>query len=529
MMCVLSLRASASLAFPAIDVLTVPLNRVHVTAKKICGVSRPKVVRARGVVIFSSARPISLTPALPQILGQGEALDITATVSNDRGKKGVTWSLSPSVGSLSNQTQTSVVYQAPDSVTTNLILTITATSVANSSETTPLVIMLLAPGQQNVQPVSVNGGPVSGQPYLNGPFTTVLVCEPGTSSCQAIDGILVDTGSPGLRIFKSVLSIELPQVTQSGGSVNDCVAFVGQQFLWGTVASADVYLAGEGASGISVQLVADPTSYSIPTACSNGGIDADSQQIFPANGILGIGIEPTDCTSSGSNPCDPSSGTNPHPPYFVCFDGQGCAPTLLPKSQQVTNPVVAFSRDNNGDILEFPAVGTALPMVTGTITFGINTQPDNNIGSAMVFAIDAQSFFTTVFDDQPLTKSFIDSGSNELFFPNLTGIQVCSDGSSYCPTNPPIMLSGTNDGVNNVGSSSVNFQVDNYETDITNNPTDSAFGNIAAGANQSTPCQNGKGECSFDWGLPFFFGRRVFTSIDTQTVANEPKTPWWAY
>jgi hypothetical protein len=476
----------------------------------------------------STKPPLSLTPAIPQVLGEGEALNITAAVSNASNNGGVTWSLNPSAGSLSNQTSTSVIYQAPESVTNNFSVTITATSVANSKETAPLVVTVLAPGQQNVQPVSVNGGPVSGQSYLNGPFTTVLVCKPGTSSCQPIDGILVDTGSPGLRIFKSVLNIELPPITQSGGSVNDCVAFVGQQFLWGQVASADVYLAGESASGISVQLIADPTSYGIPTTCSNGGIDADSQQIFPANGILGIGIEPTDCTSSGSNPCDPNSGTNPHPPYFVCFDGQGCAPTLLAKSQQVTNPVVAFARDNNGDILEFPPVGTAMATVNGTLTFGINTRPNNDIGGARVFATDAQDFFTTVFDGQSLTKSFIDSGSNELFFPNLTAIQVCSDGNSYCPS-APIMLSATAEGANNAGTATVNFQVDNYETDIANNPTDSAFGYIAAGANQSAPCQNGQGACSFDWGLPFFFGRRVFTSIDTQTVANEPVTPWWAY
>jgi hypothetical protein len=303
---------------------------------------------------------------------------------------------------------------------------------------------------------------------------------------------------------------------------------VGQQFLWGEVASADVYLAGESASRISVQLIADPTSFTIPTSCSNGGIDADNQQVFPANGILGVGIEPTDCTSAGTNSCDPSSGTNPHPPYFICFDGQGCAPTLLPKSQQVTNPVVAFSRDNNGDILDFPAVGPALTAVTGTITFGINTQPNNDIRSAMVFAIDTQDFFTTVFSDRPLTKSFIDSGSNELVFPNLTGIHVCSDGNSYCPSQP-MMLSATDSGADTVGSVTVNFQLDNYEADIANNPADSAFGYIGGGANQSAPCQGGHGACSFDWGLPFFFGRRVFTSIDTQSVANEPKTPWWAY
>lgn len=404
-------------------------------------------------------------------------------------------------------------------------MTITATSVANSGEIALIVITVQAPGQQNVQPVTVNGGPFTGENYINGPFTTVLVCEPGTSICQSIDGILVDTGSPGLRIFGSALQISPPAVTQSGGTVNDCITFGGGQFFWGEVVSADLYLAGESARGISIQVVADPTTFSIPTSCSNGSSDGAEHPAF--NGILGIDTEPTDCTFSGSNSCDPSSGASPHPPYYVCFDGQGCGTTLVPKAQQVANPITAFAQDNNGSILEFPTVGTAMANVSGTLTFGINTQLNNNIGGATVYAV-SDSVFTTVFENQQLTNSFLDSGSNELFFPNFAAIALCSDGSSYCPPGP-VLLSAENEGANNVGTRTVNFQVDNYENDIDDNPGDAAFGNIAAGGDQNTPCQNGKGSCVFDWGLPFFYGRKVFTSIDTQTVANEPNPPWWAY
>ncbi len=469
--------------------------------------------------------PASLTPAVPQVLTLGQTLDITAVVANDASKKGVTWSLNPSTGSLSNQTSMSVIYQAPDTVTSNFTVTVTATSVANSAETAPLVISVLAPGQQNVQSVSVNGGPVTGENYINGPFTTVLVCEPGTSICQSIDGILVDTGSPGLRIFGSALQISLPAITQSGGTVNDCITFGGGQFFWGEVVQADVYLAGESARGISIQVVADPTTFSIPTSCSNGSLDGADHPAF--NGIIGIDTEPTDCTFSGANSCDPSSGASPHPPYYVCFDGQGCGTTLVPKAQQVVNPITAFGQDNNGSILEFPAVGTAMASVSGTLTFGINTQLNNNVGTATVYGV-SNSSFTTVFANQQLTNSFLDSGSNQLFFPNFAGITLCSDGSSYCPASP-VLLSAQNEGANNVGTGTVNFQVDNFENDITDNPGDAAFGNIAAGGDEDTPCQNSKGSCMFDWGLPFFYGRKVFTSIDTQTVADQPTTPWWAY
>jgi hypothetical protein len=471
---------------------------------------------------------ISLSPNVPQVLNQAMALTVSAVVSNDPSKKGVTWSLSPNVGSMIYQTSTSTTYQAPDNVTKNFIVTLTATSVANPIETAPLVITVVAQGQQNVQPIAVDGGPNPNQPNLNVPYTSVLICAPGTSNCQTIDGILVDTGSVGLRIFRSELSIPLQPINLSGGSLNACASFANMQFLWGQVAPADVYLAGERASGISVQLIGDPTEFSIPGSCSNGGTDANSQQVFPGNGILGVGDEPTDCTASGVNYCDPNSVSNPPPKYFVCFGSQGCAPTLLSKVQQLANPVAAFTTDNNGEIVEFPPVGTAMATIAGTMTFGINTQSNNGLGSATVFAIDTHNFFTTVFGGQDLTKSYIDSGSNELFFPNIPGIQLCSDGSSFCPANPPALLSAMNEGANNVGTGTVNFQVDNYQTDIENNPGATAFGYIAASGGTSS-CQNGEGECTFDWGLPFFYGRRVLTSIDLETVANEPKTPWWAY
>ena len=61
---------------------------------------------------------------------------------------------------------------------------------------------------ENVQPIAVNGGPTadssSGHTYPNVAFTSVTVCVPGTSNyCQTIDGVLVDTGSVGLRLAPS--------------------------------------------------------------------------------------------------------------------------------------------------------------------------------------------------------------------------------------------------------------------------------------------------------------------------------------
>ena len=496
----------------------------------ICGLTMAVAVVLLAGCTSTPIQPagISLAPNVPQVLNQGEALTVSAVVSNDPNKKGVMWSVSPNMGSLLYQTPTSVTYLAPETVSSNFIATLTATSLANPMETAPLVVTVVAPGQQNVQPIAVDGGPNPNQTHFNVPYTSVLICVPGTSNCQTVDGILVDSGSVGLRLFKSQLSIPLQSISLSGGSLNACQSFANMQFLWGEVAPADVYMAGERATGISIQLIADPTEFSIPMDCSNGGTDADSPQIFPGNGILGVGDEPTDCTLAGVNYCDPNSASSPPPTYFVCFGSQGCAPTLLPKGQQLANPIAAFATDNNGEVLEFPSVGTAMTAVGGTLIFGINTQPNNGVGAATVFAIDSKNSFTTIFSGQQLTMSYVDSGSNELFFPNVTGISLCSDDFSYCPTNPPILLSAMNQGANNLGTGTISFQVDDFESDTENNPGAAAFGFIAS-SDGNPPCQNGQGACTFDWGLPFFYGRRVLTSIDLQTVADEPETPWWAY
>ena len=69
----------------------------------------------------------------------------------------------------------------------------------------------------NVIPITVNGALCSANSYLNKPCVSVTVCTPGTSTCQTIDDILLDTGSYGLRIFKQALTVSLPQVTGAAG------------------------------------------------------------------------------------------------------------------------------------------------------------------------------------------------------------------------------------------------------------------------------------------------------------------------
>src|ERR1700730_4439063 len=59
----------------------------------------------------------------------------------------------------------------------------------------------------NSAAIVVNAGPAGN--YANGLFTTVTICASGTSNCQAVSGVLVDTMSFGVRILSSAITSTL--------------------------------------------------------------------------------------------------------------------------------------------------------------------------------------------------------------------------------------------------------------------------------------------------------------------------------
>ena len=475
---------------------------------------------------------VTLTPNAPQTLNQATTLDITAAVSNDTNGDGVSWSLSPNVGSLSAETTTSVTYNAPSSVTSNTQVTITATSILKSSAVATLEVTVLPSGAgSNVAATFINGGVAP--PYPNGIFTSVTVCSPGTTSCQTVDGVLVDTGSEGLRLLQSAVpTLALPNVQDaSGDTVENCVSFLDGSFLWGPVVQADIKIGGEVASAVPTQIISSSNS-GIPSGCSGTGVLVNTLDTLGANGILGIGSEPTDCFLQGANFCDNSQG-GIIPVYWLCPNGScgaGDQAAAVPASEQVTHPVVLFATDNNGTVLTLPSLTSAASSVSGTLTFGVQTQTNNEVGSQQILVQDGNDNITTTFQGQGLIFSFLDSGSNGYFFPSAS-IPVCSDNNAFfCP--PGLTpLSAINQDINGA-ISTVNFNIDNSDNLFNNNPNDSAFATLAGPLGTANTCSDGsQGQsCSFDWGIPFFYGRSVFTTIDGQPMANTlPLAPWWAY
>lgn len=392
----------------------------------------------------------------------------------------------------------------------------------------------------NILSIAVNGGPtanqIGGSLYANGAFASATICAPGsTSNCVTVNNLLVDTGSTGLRVLASaVSSLNLPGVNASNGSAAyDCASFVDGSYLWGPVVQADVTLGGETADKTPIHVISSATT-GIPSTCSNGSTqNENSQSALGANGILGVGSEPTDCGSI----CAPGSGltTAPYPAYYSC-SGSTCNPAFVAVADQVTDPVVLFPTDNNGVIVELPAVSGSAASVTGSLIFGIGTESNNQLPSgASIFTLTCGEFGTE-FDNQNFSinsncsgsGSFIDSGSNGLYFPNVSNIPTCPSNSPvgdisgfYCPTSTE-NLSATMEGANGTNKS-VNFSVANAENLFTGTSTESdAALPTLAGTNPS-----GVG---FDWGLPFFYGVNVYSSIDGQSVPSGlPAAPWWAY
>jgi hypothetical protein len=375
------------------------------------------------------------------------------------------------------------------------------------------------PSGPNVQAVTVDTGPSGliskGTTAVNTLYTSVTICIPGTSNCQTIDHIQVDTGSSGLRIINSELSLSLPQKKDSTGtnSLAECVQFVDGS-SWGTLRSADIKISGETASNQVVQVIGDP-AFTVPTACT--GTAENDVGAFGANGILGVGPFIQDCGPS----CTVQGGGV----YFSCTTASNCIDTAMPLAAQVSNPVASFATDNNGVLIQVGSVSGTAASVSGFLIFGIGTQGNNGLGSAKVFTLSTSGAvagsLTTTYKGSSLTQSFIDSGSNALFFPDT--IPTCTTNPAngfYCPTST-LNLTATIVGVNGT-SAAINFSVDNANSLFPSSTTVAAASALAAPSTavNSAPDPSGfDGSLTFDWGLNFYYGRSVFTAIENQNTS----------
>lgn len=366
----------------------------------------------------------------------------------------------------------------------------------------------------NVAAIAVESGPGGN---VNIPYVSVTVCMPGTRQCTTIDHVMVDTASVGLRLFASLVTpkLTLPPHTIGGSTtISECAHFL-NTVGWGDVRLADVEISGEHAPSVPIQLL-DANYAPVPHDCGTDPVlstttdKATNTQALTANGILGVGL----FTHDGQM-------------YFNCTPpSTGCL--LVPPgnsypspSQQVQNPVRLFaSGNNNGVIVQLPALPTgAATLAQGFLIFGVNTQANNRLGSANVVPTNANGFFTTEYRGVTYSNSFLDTGSNGLYFADpaplvLAGTCHVAQSNFYCPGSPQSLTATVQLASS---KSSVGFSVDNADT-LFRQGNSYAFSNLGG-----TMAAN-----YFDWGLPFFFGRSVYSvmegsSVNTgSTVLNGP-------
>ncbi|WP_286773238.1 MULTISPECIES: DUF3443 family protein [unclassified Sphingomonas] len=412
----------------------------------------------------------------------------------------------------------------------------TANTPASAPTPTPTPTSTPTP-LANFTTVTIDAGPAAlaagpnGYTATNLPYVSVTLCVHGTQTCQTIDHVLLDTGSTGLRIIKSVLNANmlagLPhQTSPAGNPVGECYQYV-DGYVFGSVRTADFSIGGESVASMPFQVIADDGAFqTAPASCSSGGGTAlTTVQEFGANGIIGVGTMATDCASA----CMVNGGSGAAT-YYDC-PTSGCATVIARAAntsapfQQLPNPVAAFAVNNNGTIVSLPAVPpTGAATLTGTVYFGIGTQTNNGLGNARILTTDSAGDLTATYKGTQLPNSFLDSGSNLYYFVD-SGIPMCTQTnftSFYCPPSP-LALAVTLTGVN-AATADASFTLYNAYTQ----PAASANAIPGIGANPNAVTGFHAIQRSFDFGLPFFYGRNVATAIEGR-AAGGIAGPFYAF
>lgn len=349
-----------------------------------------------------------------------------------------------------------------------------------------------APSAPNQLPVVVGAG-VGSSPQMNRPLASVTICVPGTSTCQSINNVLVDSGSTGLRLFESAVSIALPlEQLSPTNAFYECQG-LDAGYMWGPLATADVKLSGEVASSTPIQLMGD-TTYTPPASCAN---PLSSPRDIGFNGILGV---------AGQTDCGSSCFSGPVLYYYQCLTvgpNSFCQPTILSASQLVTNPVALFPTDNNGIVFDIPAIpaGGAVN-VQGSVYFGIGTESNNQLEGATIYQFPLTAYLTT-----GKYAAGLDSGTPDIALLNddVFGFPTC--GVIYCPASPTALS------VEIAGANNEATILDVVAADITPEQTqgltaDSMYVGPAYGGNSMT------------LGFSFFYGRRILFNWGGTTGQN---------
>ncbi len=466
----------------------------QVTVTAISNEDTTQTATATITVTPVTAITVTCTPTVIQSLQTSQC----NAVANGVNTGTVNWTSSIGVMSVVG------LFTAP-SVPASTQVTITGTTQVTNVVGTATVTVNV----NNAAPIAVDGGPtVNGSSinYPNGAYVTATVCVPGTTTCSTIDHVLVDTGSVGFRVLGSALgSLNLtPQTASDGNPMAECY-IAPSGYAWGSVALAKVQVSGEIASSIPVEVIAPSGFAAAPPSCTGQttGSALNTVTALKAKGILGIGVFQQDCGTT----CEASQQST----YFSC-PMAGCAPLAAAVAQQVSNPVAAFPNDSNGSEIQMPPlVAGGTQTAQGTLLFGIGTQSNNALASATIYGVTSSGAnpgsLLATYNSTAYAGTF-SSGADANYFltPAITSYPACSNPGYYCPSSQQtatVNIAGTN-----AQTATVTLTTDNADTLFQSGKF--AFSTL------SGPAGNRPNAITF--GLPFFYGRNVFTALSGATT-----------
>ena len=166
--------------------------------------------------------------------------------------------------------------------------------------------------------------------------------------------------------------------------------------------------------------------------------------------------------------------------------------------------------------MELPAIAASgASSVAGTLVFGIDTQPNNMLGGsgATVLSTDIYGDFDATYNGASIVgKAFFDSGSTDLFFQDAS---IGTNSSGFYNPSSTLARSVSIAGRNLV-SATINFNVTDANALLASG--NYAFNDIGHYLSQT-----------FDFGLPFFFGRHVYYGIAGMSSIGGGNGPYVAY
>jgi hypothetical protein len=221
--------------------------------------ANPAMAASASISLVASAPTVSISVSpTTASLSAGQSATIVPTVTGSSNTS-VTWSFSPSVGTLAGG-----VYTAPATISTQQTVTVTATSVASATQSAAAIITLLPTISVAVAPATITLGPSQSQQFsasLSGTSNPNVTWSVSPSSVGSFsNGLYQAPATINSQQTVTVTATSSAQPTQSGSAIITLVPTVGT-----ALSPSSISLSGGQSTQFSVTNAGAPASASTVT------------------------------------------------------------------------------------------------------------------------------------------------------------------------------------------------------------------------------------------------------------------------